>query len=176
MSACCWQFEFSSGLFAGRAVVRIRGVSGSDDAAYFRNRDRKMQCLVQGQFKRRVRCRDVVCGQEFSRSLELPLQLVVKPVLSVVQMMQPAMQVDLFAKRPHLLTPLAATAQTLSVALPEQQSDRGFVQSGFEGGPAVVEDPLEDTTLFGESQRLSLSLVLSRSLSRSLSLSRVRCS
>eukprot|EP01043_Picozoa_sp_COSAG02_P027210 COSAG02_NODE_1595_length_11773_cov_5.122739_4_plen_232_part_00 len=123
-----------------------------------------MQCLVQGRFMRRTRCRDVVCGQEFARPLELPLQLVVRPVLAAIQMMQPAMQVDLFAKRPHLLTPLAATAQTLSVAQPGQQSNRGFVAHAPEAGGtsldavgAVVEDPVEDTVLlggwFGDSAR-----------------------
>lgn len=115
-----------------------------------------MQCLVQGRFKRRIRCRDVVCGQEFARPLELPTQLVVRPVLSVIQMMQPAIQVDLFAKRPHLLTPLAATAQTLSVARLGQQSNRGFVASAPEADGtapdavgAVVEDPVEDTGQLG---------------------------
>lgn len=146
-------FEFRSQLFEGRAVARIRGIGSRDDATYFRDRERKMQCLVQGRFKRRVRCRDVVCGQEFAHSLELPLQLVVRPVLSVIQMMQPAMQADLFAKRPHLLTPLAATTQTLTVARPGQQSDRGFVTcqagAGEDTVGVMVEDPEEDTALLG---------------------------
>jgi hypothetical protein len=150
-------FEFHSALFEGQAVVRVRGISAADDASYFRDRRRKMQCLVQGRFKRRIRCRDVVCGQEFGHSLELPMQLVVRPVLAAIQMMQPAMQVDLFADTPHLLTPLAATAQTLSVVQPGQQSDCGFcAKAPLEAGDtslgtvgAVVEDPVEDTTLLG---------------------------
>lgn len=145
-------FDFSSQLFEGRAVVRVRGVSSSDDDAYFRDRNRKMQCLVQGRFKKRIRCRDVVCGQEYSKPLELPLQLVVQPVLSAVQYMQPSIQVDLYSKRPYLLTPLAATAQALSVERSGQESNRGFVASsrGAQADMAVVEDPVEDTALLGD--------------------------
>ena len=150
-------FEFRNRLFEGRAVVRLRGVDPAEDAAYFHGRERRMQCLVQGRFTRRVRCSDVVCGQEFSRPLELPMGFVVRPVLSVIKMMQPALQVDLFAERPHLLTPLAATAQTLSVAKPGQQSEHGFVATprgaeaaGADGRTTAVDDPVEATALLGE--------------------------
>ena len=64
-------FAVKSRLFEGRAVVRIKGVSEADDSKYFRDRERKVACLVQGQFTRRVRCSDVVCGQEFDRPLAL---------------------------------------------------------------------------------------------------------
>lgn len=156
-------FEFKTRLFEGRAVVRIRGVDEELDSSYFRDRERRMACLIQGCFTERVRMSDVVSGQEFTRRLNLPLQFVVRPVLYAIQVLQPALQVNLYCAKPYLLTPLAATAQTLAVARPGEQSDRGFVLAASaqtedgDGGPgnqdimqeAIVEDPLEDTALLG---------------------------
>ena len=64
----------------------------------------------------------------------------------MVKMMQPALHVDLCSDRPFLLTPLAATAQTLSVALPGEASSRGFE----DGLAQCVHDPEEGTSLLGQ--------------------------
>jgi hypothetical protein len=112
-------FPLISELFEGWAVVRVRGVNERDDSTYFAGRDRRMMFRVYGRFLQRMRCSDVMSGQDFSHRLgRLPPQVFVRPVVAALRWMCPQLSLDISGAAPYLLTPLASTAQALAVHQP----------------------------------------------------------
>lgn len=102
---------FETRLFKGWLVQRVRGRPDSDDA-YFRGRRRYSQSLVVGVFKQRLRCDEVVTGQEFDRPFtHLPSW--VRAGLALAKRISPGMKADLLGPSPMMLAPLAATAQAI---------------------------------------------------------------
>ncbi len=108
--------HFESRYFVGKAIMRMREIKGEDDA-YFRGRVCTMQTVVQGRFKTEVEFRRAYTGQTFKRPIRnLPLKWLINAVLSVVRLLSPALRENITGDSPYLISPLAATAQTLIVS------------------------------------------------------------
>jgi len=66
-------FKFSSDLFEGTCLIRLKGSKSDDqdgDQNYFSGRKRIFQSVVQGCFKEEVPVSDVMTGHEFTRPLK----------------------------------------------------------------------------------------------------------
>lgn len=109
-------FSFESDLFVGAAWVRIAGTSdvGPD---YFNGRRRRVQAVIQGQFKREFRFSDLLTGQMFQKPLQnMPPSAVIKAVMAIVKRLSPGLRSDLMADKPYSVNILAATVQTMCVS------------------------------------------------------------
>ena len=112
-------FEFESELFRGTALFRFKDVpSNNEDGTmeYFSGRQRRFQAIVQGRFKERLSCADVITGHEFDHSFQLlPPNWVIGAGTSLIKQLAPGVQIDLNSSKPKFFSLLAATSQAISV-------------------------------------------------------------
>lgn len=111
-------FEFETESFIGRALIRIRGISNNNesDDPYFTGRKRLSQTIIQGRFKRRMNCADVMIGSEFSK----PLRFAPPPTIDaltqkVLKKRSPGVICELCTHNPKVLTTLCESAQVINV-------------------------------------------------------------
>jgi hypothetical protein len=120
-------FEFETPLFKGKLLVRLRNAKTDDPAshdAYFKGRERVMQTVVQGQFKRPVNMADVYVGGIFKQPMRLvPPPLFMRLMKVLFERIAPGVVLDLASKEPKVVTLYAGTAQTISVDAPGQEPD-----------------------------------------------------
>ena len=133
-------FEFSSDLFEGKCLIRLRDVPSDDvesDERYFLGRSRKFQAIVQGRFKERLRVSDVLTGHEFAKPLKgLPPPWIVSAACNLIKRLSPGVKISIHQQEPRALAILAATSQLLSGDAPDNEPDiRSIID--------------EDTSLFG---------------------------
>jgi hypothetical protein len=116
-------FEFETTLFKGSMLVRLRNAKSDDPEkhdAYFQGRNRVMQTVVQGRFKKAVNMADVFVGSIFKE----PLHLVPPPfVVSLLHRIIPGLILDFASKTPKVVTLYAGTAKTISVDAPGDEPD-----------------------------------------------------
>jgi hypothetical protein len=116
-------FEFETPLFKGSMLVRLRNAKSDDPEkhdAYFQGRNRVMQTVVQGRFKKAVNMADVFVGSIFRE----PMHLVPPPFfMSLLQRVFPETILDLASKTPKVVTLYAGNAQTISVDAPGDEPD-----------------------------------------------------
>mmetsp|Transcript_31648 Transcript_31648/g.41824 ORF Transcript_31648/g.41824 Transcript_31648/m.41824 type:complete len:748 (-) Transcript_31648:124-2367(-) len=106
---------FENDLFRGRVLLRFANMPTSP-ADYFNGRSRLFQVAVQGEFKKRVRTDQVLTGQCYRKPfVNLPARWLIRSGLSLFRRLSPALQADLFAKHPIMLSPLISTSQTVMV-------------------------------------------------------------
>lgn len=115
-------FHFSSDLFEGICLVRLRDVPSDDpdgDSAYFDGRRRKFQGIVQGRFKEELKVSDVLTGHEFVRPLKrLPPAWILRTSTSLIRKLAPGAEIDLDVRQPKAMSLLAATSQEVSADMP----------------------------------------------------------
>lgn len=109
-------FHFSSELFEGQCLIRLRGISNSDnpvgDDAYFAGRRRLFQTIVQGRFKQPIPVSDVLTGHEFAKPLEhLPHHWILKAATNLIGKLAPGADIQVVGNQPTMLASLAATSQ-----------------------------------------------------------------
>ena len=161
-------FHFSSDLFTGQCLVRIKNVKSdnqSADSAYFNGRKRTMQVIVQGRFKENVNVAHVLTGHEFIRYddwikwtpldslcvlelmlflyfrrpfVRLPPKLFVNAFSNLIRKFSPGTDISIYNEKPYILAPLAAIMQNIAIHRP-----------GEEPLMTSLLDVDEDTTLFG---------------------------
>lgn len=136
-------FWFSSDLFEGYCLVRIKGVENSDDSqsdmAYFDGRRRLFQMIVQGRFKEALPVNTVLTGHEFVKPLQnLPHQWILKAATNIIGKLAPGSDIRVEGDRPTMLAPLAGTSQVVRVD-----------EVGDEPDIASIEGVEEDCTLLG---------------------------
>jgi Protein of unknown function (DUF1769) len=136
-------FWFSSDLFEGHCLVRIKNVKNSDDPdsdmAYFDGRRRLFQTIVQGRFKEALPVNTVLTGHEFVKPLKnLPHQWILKAATNLIGKLAPGSDIRVAGSRPTMLAPLAGTSQVVRVD-----------EIGKEPDIASIEGVEEDCTLMG---------------------------
>jgi hypothetical protein len=122
--------DFESNMFVGTILVRIRDVKKAavtrngekeesepaSETGYFDGKKRTFQVVVAGKFKRAVPMKECVTGQAFDRPAgQLPNRLAVNTFIKLVSTLAPHLEVDLSGEKPRFLTPLVATAHTVTV-------------------------------------------------------------
>ena len=120
-------FEFSSDLFEGICLIRLRDLPSDDDASdaeYFVGRRRRFQAIVQGRFKEPLKVSDVLTGHEFTKPLKgLPPPWVVSAGTNLIKRLAPGANIVLHEKQPRALAILAATSQLISADMPGNEPD-----------------------------------------------------
>ncbi|KAG7363021.1 hypothetical protein IV203_026381 [Nitzschia inconspicua] len=136
-------FWFSSDLFEGYCLVRIKNVPNSDDpegdVAYFDGRRRLFQTIVQGRFKEPLPVNTVLTGHEFTKPLKnLPHQWILKAATNLIRRLAPGSEICVVGDRPTMLAPLAGTSQVVRVD-----------EKGKEPDLSSIEGVEEDCSLMG---------------------------
>lgn len=136
---------FETPLFKGRLLVRVAGLpsgipgQGDGAQAYFRGKKRLMQCAVQGCFKKELPFDRAYTGQAYQRPFtQLPAKWLVRSAFSLIRRLSPALREDITGQRPYMVSPLAATAQSMRVEEPGDEA-------------AIVGDLGEETGQLGAS-------------------------
>ena len=111
-------FKFSSDLFEGTCLIRIKDSNSDDtysDSEYFAGRKRIFQSVVQGRFKEDgLRVSDVLTGHEFSRPLQnLPHPWVLKTASNFIGRVAPGSNVVVHTDQPFVEAILAGTSQAV---------------------------------------------------------------
>lgn len=120
-------FEFETPLFKGKLLVRLRNVK-SDEAvghdAYFDGRNRVMQTVVQGRFKKSISMSDVFVGSIFKEPMSLvPPPFFMRLLNVLFQRIAPGAILDFASPQPKVVTLYAGTAQTISIDAPGTEPD-----------------------------------------------------
>ena len=142
-------FAFSSELFEGHCLLRLRGLTSSDDpdgdGAYFAGRRRQFQVIVQGRFKESLSLDEVLTGHEFVRDFHhLPHPWILKSASKLIRKLAPGAEIHIVGDHPPtMLAPLAATAQVVRGDEPGNEPD--IVRAGQHD----QDDVQEDCTLLG---------------------------
>ena len=140
-----------SDLFQGRISVRIKSFTGSDpsgvehraDAPYFsaghgKNQSWSMQ--IQGRFKTPVNADDLVFGNEFDKPIKDHLPYGTSLALQFVKLVDPNLEHDLYADKPHAWSPYLATMPRInSVVIGDKDVDDW---PSFPTHPEYVEDDI----------------------------------
>mmetsp|Transcript_7623 Transcript_7623/g.9125 ORF Transcript_7623/g.9125 Transcript_7623/m.9125 type:complete len:341 (-) Transcript_7623:1120-2142(-) len=120
-------FEIDSEIFHGSVLIRISG-SNSDnpkqDQAYFKDRKRKWQVVVQGMFKEEIAVADLKGMAEFERPLKhVPPKFMVSTISKILQVVSPGIHVDMTSNVPHIEACLGSIPQTIRADNPGQEPD-----------------------------------------------------
>ena len=117
--------EFESELFDGSMLLRMRHTEGttkepySDNKGYFHGMNRRYQVVMRGRFKKSVDWTDCFAGLQLERPVtNMPPKYVVKGALKVISFFAPQLRAKFNGPRPHSLTPLGSTPQSLRVSEP----------------------------------------------------------
>ena len=109
-------FKFSSDLFEGTCLFRIKG-SKSDDIEgdkYFDGRKRLYQSVIQGRFKEEVLISDVMTGHEFARPLNnLPHPFILKAATNFIGKIALGSNIVVHTDQPFMEATLLGTSQVV---------------------------------------------------------------
>lgn len=112
-------FQFTSELFEGQCLLRLRNVTSDNtegDAGYFRGRRRLFQTIVQGRFKEPLLVSEVLTGHEFVRPLQhLPYPWMIKAGTTLIRTLAPGANICVHSQQPVCMAIMAATSQTVRV-------------------------------------------------------------
>mmetsp|Transcript_30754 Transcript_30754/g.64212 ORF Transcript_30754/g.64212 Transcript_30754/m.64212 type:complete len:331 (-) Transcript_30754:992-1984(-) len=115
--------EFDSGLFVGKALIRIRNIesTASSDQEYFADRKRTKLLVFQGRVKEPLPCSDVWFGDTYEKPLNM--SSVAHWVVPIIQKLVPGVNMDVLSKNPKVMVPLAGDCKTLNVSRPGEEPD-----------------------------------------------------
>ncbi|CAB9506793.1 expressed unknown protein [Seminavis robusta] len=121
-------FRFSSDLFEGQCLIRLKHVPHSDnpegDAAYFNGRRRLFQTVVQGRFKEPLPLNNVLTGHEFVKPLQnLPHPWILKAATNLIGKLAPGAEIQVVGSEPTMLASMAATSQVVRGDEPGNEPD-----------------------------------------------------
>jgi hypothetical protein len=121
-------FSFSSELFEGTCLIRLKNIPNSDDVAgddaYFSGRRRLFQTIVQGRFKEPLSLNEVMTGHEFVKPLQnLPHPWILKAATNLIGKLAPGATIQVLGNQPTMLAPLAATSQVVRGDEPGNEPD-----------------------------------------------------
>jgi hypothetical protein len=147
--------DFESDLFQGSLMLRLRFAEGTtpepydDNKGYFRGMNRRYQAVIRGRFKKNIPLTELVTGFQFNRPCgKLPAKWVLRGGMKVISFFAPQLDAKLEGDRPHCLTPLGSTPQSVSVETQEWDLLDG-----------IREEPvLPDRTLLGTASLAAASV------------------
>jgi Protein of unknown function (DUF1769) len=120
-------FAFSSELFEGQCLVRLKDVASDDpkgDADYFQGRKRCFQSIVQGRFKANLAVSDVLTGHEFVRPLQhLPHPWLLNAGTTLIGKLAPSVNIHVHTEQPSCMAIMGATSQIVRVDRPGEEPD-----------------------------------------------------
>ncbi|CAD7702563.1 unnamed protein product [Ostreobium quekettii] len=113
-------FHFESNLFKGQAVMWVAGLD-STPKGLFQGQRRVTHLAVQGRFKKELDFTDVFTGQEFLLPLKhLPAMSLFSVLLKLGKRLSPSLVAGM-TPVPHILTPIAAAAQMITINRPGEE-------------------------------------------------------
>ena len=153
-------FWFSSDLFEGYLLVRIKNVANSDDpesdVAYFDGRRRLFQTIVQGRFKEPLPVSSVLTGHEFVKPLKnLPHQWILKAATNLIGKLAPGSEIRVHGDHPTMLAPLAGTSQVVRADEPGSEPNIAS-EEGVEEDCALLGGKFGDGTVTASSRKTHL--------------------
>mmetsp|Transcript_23858 Transcript_23858/g.41893 ORF Transcript_23858/g.41893 Transcript_23858/m.41893 type:complete len:713 (-) Transcript_23858:113-2251(-) len=148
--------DFESELFEGSFLLRLRFAEGTtpepydDNKGYFKGVNRRYQAIFRGRFKKSIPFTEMVTGFKCDRKFgKLPAKWVLRSGLKVISFFAPQLDAKLEGEKPHSLTPLGSTPQSIAVDDPDEVDE-------LEGARA---EPTEDhRCLLGRSSDAPTSL------------------
>ena len=144
-------FRIENDIFGGKVMVRIRNLHGDD--AYFEGRKRKVQTVIQGQFKKKISMDKVVAMQKFHKPLRTTrtARFLIRGAEAFLTMLNPGVKIDLLADEPQLVSLLAGYTQVLRADRPGSE-------------PSIDHPSLQEDTslLFGVSSKSAPSSVAAK--------------
>jgi len=115
-------FNCSSDAFEGKAIVRVTNLPSTEEW-YFKNRQRKMDFTIQGQFKKRICFDRLYTGQCFEKPfINLPAQCLISSALKVVRTLSPGLKCNIHCENPYIMSPIASAAQIFNVCYPGNET------------------------------------------------------
>jgi hypothetical protein len=118
---------FETPLFKGKLLIRLRNAATDDVAsheAYFAGRNRVMQTVVQGRFKKDLPMSEVYAGCLFKEPLrQTPPPFFMRLLNMILQRVSPGAIIDLHSPCPRVLSLYAGSAQTVSMDAPGEEPD-----------------------------------------------------
>ncbi|CAN0442032.1 unnamed protein product, partial [Ectocarpus sp. 13 AM-2016] len=76
-------------------------------------------CPLQGEFKKELPFNRVYTGQAYDRPFtQLPAKWLIRSAFSLIRRLSPALREDITGERPYMVSPLAATAQSIRAEAP----------------------------------------------------------
>jgi len=119
--------SFETELFVGKIVCRFKGVAASASGTkedWFTRKRCTFQVLVQGRFKERVRCDELLTGGEFHKAfVNVPPRALVYAGQQFFKALTPSLQIDMLARVPYYYAPLGSTLTILAAHAPEDAPD-----------------------------------------------------
>lgn len=120
-------FKFSSDLFEGTCLIRLKGSNSDDpdgDGKYFSGRKRIFQSVVQGCFKEELPVSDVMTGHEFTRPLKnLPHPFILKTATSFISKVTPGANICVHSDQPFVEVSLCGSSQVVRGDEPGNEPD-----------------------------------------------------
>jgi hypothetical protein len=153
-------FWFSSDLFEGYCLVRIKNIANSDDPEsdnrYFDGRRRMFQTIVQGRFKETLAVNTVLTGHEFVAPLKnLPHEWILKAATNIIRKVAPGSEICVAGERPTMLAPLAGTSQVVRVDEPGKEPDIASIE-GVEEDCKLLGGRFEKSSVGSSSRKTYL--------------------
>jgi len=116
----CSPIEFESDTFKGKFMIRIRDAPHTEQG-YFKGRKRTKQIVIQGKFKERVPCDDILLGDTYHKPLNIsPLVYLAVPIF---RRLVPGVILDLFSEKPRVVMLMGGEARTISIDKPGEEPD-----------------------------------------------------
>ena len=120
-------FPFETPNFRGQFLVRLRDNTSDDPKshhAYFRDRKRVLQTVVQGQFKKNIAMSDLYVGTIFRQPMKHTPPPCFMPILRrVFHKMSPGVMVDFASKQPRVWSLYGGAARAISIDRPGEEPD-----------------------------------------------------
>ena len=114
--------DFSSDLFEGTVLLRLRHSTGStpqpydDSMGYFAGVNRQYQVVIQGRPLQQLSFKNLMTGLQLERPCgKLPPKWILNSAVKFMSFFAPQMQTNLAGPRPMSISPLGSTPQLLRV-------------------------------------------------------------
>jgi Protein of unknown function (DUF1769) len=124
--------DFETSLFRGQFLVRLRNNTSDDPTshdAYFHNRKRILQTVIQGQFKKNIPISDLYVGCVFRQPMKYaPPPFFMRLMRGLFQRIAPGVILDFASNQPRIISLYSAAAKAISIDLPGQEPDIASIQ------------------------------------------------
>jgi hypothetical protein len=114
--------DFETDEFEGSFLLRLRFTEGTtpepydDSKGYFEGMNRRYQAVVRGRFKKSIPFTELATGFQYKRPCgKLPPKWILRGGIKVISFFAPQLDAKFEGDRPHTLSPLGSTPQSIAV-------------------------------------------------------------